>query len=286
MKTSLDCISCWVRMALQASRLAGADEETQQKIMLDVLQLLRDELGSDSPLRVAQQVQDCVANHTGCADPYMHLKINCNAEAENWESQLRESVQVAEDRFLQALKIAVVGNCMDYGAFSKLDLEKWMSTLNQQVFAIDQSGKLKNTLRSATSLTYFADNTGEIVFDAILIEELLKQRDMKTLRLVIRDQPFLNDVSGEELVPEFLRSHENVEIIPFPIVKERNHQLLWEKIMSSDVVISKGMANYENYSEHTGIYFLLIAKCDLVSDDLSRRSGIAVSTGDWVLFRS
>lgn len=286
MKTSLDCISCWVRMALQASRLAGADEETQQKIMLDVLQLLRDELGSDSPLRVAQQVQDCVANHTGCADPYMHLKINCNAEAENWESQLRESVQVAEDRFLQALKTAVVGNCMDYGAFSKLDLEKWMSTLNQQCFAIDQSGKLKNTLRSATSLTYFADNTGEIVFDAILIEELLKQRDMKTLRLVIRDQPFLNDVSGEELVPEFLRSHENVEIIPFPIVKERRHQLLWEKIMSSDVVISKGMANYENYSEHTGIYFLLIAKCDLVSDDLSRRSGIAVSTGDWVLFRS
>lgn len=286
MKTSLDCISCWVRMALQASRLAGADEETQQKIMLDVLQLLRDELGSDSPLRVAQQVQDCVANHTGCADPYMHLKINCNAEAEKWESQLRESVKVAEDRFLQALKIAVVGNCMDYGAFSKLDLEKWMSTLNQQCFAIDQSGKLKNTLRSATSLTYFADNTGEIVFDAILIEELLKQRNMKTLRLVIRDQPFLNDVSSEELVPEFLRSHENVEIIPFPIVKERRHQLLWEKIMSSDVVISKGMANYENYSEHTGIYFLLIAKCDLVSDDLSRRSGIAVSTGDWVLFRS
>ena len=288
MKTSLDCISCWVRMALQASRLAGADESTQQDVMAEVLELLRKEMNSDSPLRIAEKVQHKVAQRTGCEDPYMHLKINCNEEAGRWIDRLQEGIESvqAQDRLLQALKIATVGNCMDYGAFAKLELDRWLSDLDAQVFAVDDSPRLAKTLRSAKTLTYFADNTGEIVFDAILIGEILKQRSFDTIRLVIREHPFLNDVSSEEQVPELLRSHPNVEIVPFPIVRRREVQHLWEELVSSDVVIAKGMANYENYIEQRGFYFLLIAKCDLVSGDLRNRTGIPVATGDWVLYRS
>lgn len=61
---------------------------------------------------------------------------------------------------------------------------------------------------------------------------------------------------------------------------------MWEAIRNSDLVLSKGMANFENYSDEPDFYFLLIAKCDLVSGLISKRTGSAVNTGDWVFLRN
>lgn len=60
MKTKLDCYPCFLRIALQAARLSGADEELQTKIMTETLGLLQKPLDIESPLRTAKQVQDIV----------------------------------------------------------------------------------------------------------------------------------------------------------------------------------------------------------------------------------
>ena len=36
MKTYLECISCFFKQALEAARMAGADDETQKKILDEV----------------------------------------------------------------------------------------------------------------------------------------------------------------------------------------------------------------------------------------------------------
>jgi len=53
--------------------------------------------------------------------------------------------------------------------------------------------------------------------------------------------------------------------------------LLW--IRNHDLVVSKGQGNYEDLSDIKGIYFLLMAKCPVVAED------IEVKVGDIVIKR-
>jgi len=66
---------------------------------------------------------------------------------------------------------------------------------------------------------------------------------------------------------------------------ERNPEV-WNHNIGSDLVLCKGMANFENYSEQPGFYSLFIAKCDLVSGIVAERSQTTVQTGDWIFLRN
>ncbi len=51
-------------------------------------------------------------------------------------------------------------------------------------------------------------------------------------------------------------------------VKNEQDQKTWNQVTSSDIILAKGMANFENYSDEKNFHFLLISKCNLVSQTL------------------
>lgn len=109
---------------------------------------------------------------------------------------------------------------------------------------------------------------------------------MQKLRLVIREAPFLNDVCGENHLPDEIVRNPKVDVLRLSVVPaERDHEI-WKLIVGSDLVISKGMANFENYSEESGFYFLLIAKCDVVSQLIGDRTQSPVKIGDWIFMQN
>ncbi|MFP4357054.1 MAG: ARMT1-like domain-containing protein [Puniceicoccaceae bacterium] len=61
---------------------------------------------------------------------------------------------------------------------------------------------------------------------------------------------------------------------------------VWKSITGSDLVLCKGMANFENYSDEPGFFSLFLSKCDLVSRVASEQTNTPVKTGDWIFLRT
>ena len=77
-----------------------------------------------------------------------------------------------------------------------------------------------------------------------------------------------------------------VEILTLSVSPLEHDPDLFKVATESDVIIAKGMANFENFSHRDDFFFLFIAKCELVARLLSQRSGKSISTGDWIIHRS
>lgn len=286
MKTKLDCYSCFLRIGLQAARMSGANEVQQQCIMQQMLKILESNPINESPLAVAHRIQVAITQETGIADPYRAIKEQCNDEAKRQLPHLKTELAKSNDPLHTALKIAAIGNIMDYGVSSKFDVETLIDRLHHSDFVVNATSTFRSQLDSARTLTYIADNTGEIFFDSLLIEYLLSNYNLSSIKLVIRETPFLNDVADEEHLPVTLREKPSVEILRLSVVPAQRNPAVWNVIKASDIVLCKGMANFENYSEEHDFFFLFIAKCDLVSSTVSEKVQSLVKTGDWIFLKN
>ena len=283
MRIQLECHPCLLRQAARATRFAGGDNETAKRVLERAFTILQSHSGGRSPLTIAARLLDLVREQTGVADPFAAEKTRSNAEARRWLPQLRRQLAAEPDPLEFALKAAVAGNIMDYGAFASFDLESLLASIHQRSFRLSARDQLESRLDSARTLAYLADNAGEIEFDRLLIEHLLATYPLERLRLVVRSSPFLNDVcAGDQVVREF-EGIERLEVLQLSVDTAHRDPAVWREIVGSDVIVAKGMANFENYSERDDFLFLVIAKCGLVSREVSQRSGQHVDKGDWLL---
>ena len=74
MKTHLACIPCFFKQALEAARLAGADEVTQKKVLDELAGLLGDFSLSDCPPQMGKIIYGLVRKITGKDDPFKEIK--------------------------------------------------------------------------------------------------------------------------------------------------------------------------------------------------------------------
>lgn len=283
MQTTLDCFPCFLRQALQATRFAKADAGAQRRIIDLTLKQLGDSRPGQSPLELASAIYGLVRRETGESDPYRHAKERSNAEALRWLPTLHSLVKREADPLGFALKAAVAGNIMDYGAFAKFDVSPLIEELHRHQFTIDDRASLETRLTTARSLTYFADNAGEIVFDRLLLEQIVTRFPVETVRLVVRSAPFLNDALAEDAHAVGITRIPGLELHALPVSPADHDPDQWARATASDVIIAKGMANFESYSDLDSFHCLFIAKCDIISALLSERCGRPVSPGDWIL---
>ena len=80
MKTYLDCYSCFIRQALEATRIAGKDETVQKEVLSYVMDLLKAMDMSVSPPMQAQVIHSFIREFTGLRDPYESIKKEHNSE--------------------------------------------------------------------------------------------------------------------------------------------------------------------------------------------------------------
>ena len=283
MQTTLDCFPCFLRQALQASRFAGANDRRQRRIVDLALERLGNSPTGQSPLELASGLYEMVRRETGNCDPYRPAKKTSNNEALRWLPTMRALLKRDADPLGFALKVAVAGNIMDYGAFARFDVSSLLDALHQHQFTINDRASLEARLQNARSLSYFADNAGEIVFDRLLIEQLVAEFALEEVRLVVRTEPFLNDACEEDARVAGITRVPGVELLSLPISPRDHDPADWARATGTDVIIAKGMANFENYSDLDNFHFLFIAKCDVISELLTERCGHSVSQGDWVL---
>jgi len=282
MKLRLDCVVCIAKQALEAVRLATNNPKIQEEVLRRVMRHLTEIgwIGTPPQLVRASRVVELIEELTGVYDPYKDLKRASNDEALAMLNEVKSLIASHEDSLRAAVKVAIAGNIIDFVAVETYDLRATIEKVMKQEPAIDDYSRLRGEVLSAETLLYFADNAGEIVFDKLLVEEMIRVRGkpLRRISFVVKGGPIINDATIEDALYVGLDKLPNIEFKKVSSGKpgtgpELSSPEVLSWIRNHDLVISKGQGNYEDLSDIGEVYFLLIAKCPVVAEDIGVRVG-------------
>ena len=277
MKSKLECIPCVLRQVLRASQYSNLPKEIQEKILRESMEALLKETWDKTPPELAH-IAHRIARKYAKGDPYKEVKKKSNDETLSLYPKLRKMADKSKDPLRTAIRVAIAGNIIDFGALEEFDIEKTVNEVLHKNFAYDDYPLFVERLKDAKSILYFADNAGEIVFDKLLIEIIKKMKDYK-ITLVVKAGPIINDATLEDV--KYVGLDKLVDEIRYisngEIGYERNSPEVKRWIKEHDLIISKGQGNYEGLSEFQGIFYMLMVKCPVIAEDIN------ASVGDIVL---
>jgi len=279
MKTYLECIPCFLKQSLEASRMATDDEKIHEDVLKSVMDRLKSISFSNSPPELSKDVHDIIRNITNSKDPYKFVKDNSNKMAKEMYPGLKKIVEESDDQILMAIKLAIVGNVIDFGTTNRFDIKDMINNVLKKDFDNESYPHFINSLNNSKNILYLADNTGEIFFDKLLINELVKQG--KKVTYVVRANPIINDATisdakfaGIDKIAQVIEGDIGQKKSAPGIVLDFVSEVFLKNYKSADMVISKGQGNYEGLSDtNREVFFMLVVKCPLVARDIDSEVG-------------
>ena len=275
MNTHLECIPCFLSQSIEAAKMVTDDISIQEKVVKEVMKDLQNISFDKTPPEISTIVHRKIKEITGCNDPYLDVKLKENNYALKLENKLRYWVDSSENRLFTAIKLSVAGNIIDFGTPTRINIDTILGKINETNFLINNWKIFQKKLNETNRILYLGDNTGEIVFDKILIEELVKLG--KEVTFVVREKPIINDATLEDAkyvgLDKIVKVITGVKESPGTVLELCSEGFL-EEFNNAELIISKGQGNYESLNnENVNIFFLLIAKCKLVAKDLDVNIG-------------
>jgi len=280
MRTYLECIPCFLRQSLDGAKLVSTDRGLQEKVLREVLERASKMDLSDNPPAMAQYIHRLIRQHVNNDDPYRQIKQKYNQWALELYPYLKERINVSDEPLGVALRLALAGNIIDFGANGGLTADQAQVTIEQALSVPLPGGALEHFTRAtgqAQRILYIGDNAGEIVFDRLLLEELPREK----ITFAVRGGPVINDVTREDA--QMTGITEIVEVIDTGsdapgVILESSSETFKRCFEQSEIIISKGQGNFESLNEvPKRAIFLLKAKCPVIADHLQCR------IGDWIL---
>lgn len=276
------CPSCLLNRVYQECRYITDDEELISRIMERAIEIVLEEyrkkgVNAVSATRVHREVYRMLGTH----DPYAGVKKIANEQAMKALPTAKKYIENG-DRFRNAVIASIIGNSFDYGVLGHEvndgEFEQYFKREFKRGLTIDDTDEIKHLARG--NVVYLADNAGEIILDRLLVEEVKRLGGF--VSFVVRGKPILSDATIEdariagisEVADEILTNGKGA----IGIIEEELPEDTKERLENADIIISKGMANYECLSEgnYTNVAFLLRAKCEPVA------RSIGVKVGDMV----
>lgn len=279
MKTYLDCFPCFCRQTLEAVRFVTDDPAVHEDTLRRVLKAASEMNLRSTPPEMGRYIHHLIRDLTGNGDPYKKVKAEYNAAALALYPGLKRKVAAAPDRLEAAVRLAIAGNIIDYGATPGLEQSSaWQvidEALTKPLFGCGVAA-FREAVERAGRILYLGDNAGEIVFDRLLVEEL----DPAKTTFVVREVPIINDATMADAeaagLTGIVRVISNGGDAPGTLLDECSPEFR-EEFSRADVVISKGQGNYETLSDvPRRIFFLLMAKCEMIARDIGCERGSMV----------
>lgn len=279
MKVHLDCIPCFLKQSLEAARMATDDEKIHLQVMKEVLKNLEDVNFESSPPELSREVHKIIRTITKSDDPYKKVKNESNKMIEKIYDELKGEIEKSNDPLITSIKLAIVGNVIDYGAMNRFNIDDMIKHALEREFDDEEYPLFKETLEKSKDILYLADNTGEIFFDKLLLEKLKKIG--KKITYVVKENPIINDALPEDVnyagidkIAEIITCDKGQKISTPGVVMKYVSDEFKKTFEKADMVISKGQGNYEGLSDtQRRVFFLLVAKCPLVADDIGSNVG-------------
>ncbi len=262
------------RILFQSRLVEGSDEKASVKASLETLAHGLD-YGRKS-VDIATEVHRASYAVLG-RDPYHDLKVRADEVAGGFMDLAQEYVDGSEDKLRASLMVAVIGNIMDFGSTGGIDDPELFRSMFQQLMdqglGRDDSQRIEEVLDRPGTIVYMFDNCGESQLDKVLIR-YLRSRGKRVVG-VVRGAPILNDVTEEDAVRSGLDKELDLMLstgtfyvgidwrdVPPDVMRE---------IEGCDIVIAKGMGNYESLSDEelpVPVAHVLRTKCGPVADSM------------------
>jgi hypothetical protein len=278
MKADAECLKCLVDQAWRAAGLTGCTAAQREELLRRAGAMAATADLTLNPAALSQPLYGDLAQITGRNDPYLAIKQEANRQALEALPMVRRAVEAHPDPLRAAIHAAVGGNLMDSGVGTVFDFGRDLDALLHTPLVRDATGEFRALLHPGARLLYVADNAGEIVFDRILVEQLLKLGVLVTL--AVKAAPIINDAlmadaAGAgltDLVPVITTGAGDIGVN----FANASGEFL-RHFRESDIQLLKGQGNYESCeSEAPRGFFLLKAKCAVVADSLRVRLGDSV----------
>ncbi|HOJ02191.1 MAG TPA: ARMT1-like domain-containing protein [Anaerolineaceae bacterium] len=260
LKVYFDCYPCLLRQVLDAVHYLELDEEITKVILnqsMHDLMTMEDDLTSSE---MAAQIHQRVIQNGGGADPYQNVKRLSLKKALEQCEYAKNLILQSNDPLETALKMCTAGNIIDFGPASDFDLKTALDQALEMPFSHFDYKEFKSAVEHAERILFLADNAGETVFDRLLIEQINKPMDY-----VVKSAPIMNDALREDAqltgFPDYVTIMENGTAIQGTVLSHCSEEFL-KKYAMADLIIAKGMANFETLPNEGGrAFFLLKIKC-------------------------
>ena len=255
------------------------------EIMEDIFKYLSNNFKVDTNSNgTGSAMHKMIIEKTGCRDPYFKEKIEGNEIALKYLPDVKKIVD-EDDSLENYVKIAIIDNILDFGAFTlEDDIEGVIKESLKKDLAVKDIEEFEKSLKANDKVLYLVDNTGEIVFDKLLLEKI-KEYDLD-ITIAVKSVPILNDATKKEALDAGLDEFGEIVEIGCGTVGYVDSEIsdeFREIFNSHKFVISKGMGNFEGLSEidlsSKEVYFLLCAKCNTIS------RAIGANLHDMLLFK-
>lgn len=270
MPVSSECADCLMSRIQNTCVLAGRPECADAIVTACAARLadLRD-LEVPQPV-IASDLHRLAAGLLGVRDPYACVKRECTAVVQDACRTVGPRLVTFRDFVIAS----IIGNTFDHGVKGHRIADDFLAFFEEEFargLAVDDCDAIEGLLGR---VVYITDNCGEIVLDRLLIGHLARRGVHVTV--AVRDGPVLNDATledaralGIDLVADLLTTTGGGSEMGVPL--DRIPPELAGAIEGADLVIAKGMANYESLTEYSGlppVAHLLAAKCRPIAERL------------------
>lgn len=278
MKTGVDCLPCFLRQAARVAKISECPPPLRAKVVQAVAGHLATLDLEQSPPANAEGVYALIAALSGCHDPYQEIKQHSNRQALKAVSAVEAEHGHGPLPFSLALRLAIAGNAVDYGAFAEVEIARVQVQCRTAPLAVDHSTHLEqrlSVLKKDDLVLYLADNCGEIVYDRLLIAHLAA-RGLR-ICVAVKDGPIINDALLADALEAGLDRHariiSNGSCCPGTVLSRCSSEFrgLFE---AAELVIAKGQGNFESLTEcGREVFFLLLLKCPLAAAHMAELVG-------------
>lgn len=287
MKITTECVPCLIKRIIFETEQSSDDPEVRAEAVRKACNVLSKIYDPNAvSAKVATKVHSVVYDVLGDDDPYSELKNMSNKVAKELLPYVESIVDKSDDSLKTCMICSIVGNMMDFGiaggSSSPDDLSEAFDEYFQQGLGYSEYPRLRELIKNSKKILLFTDNCGEIVFDKILVREIKRFNPDMFLTLVVKGESVLSDATIDDaldlgfdkLVDEILTTGCFAVGVDFDKLPEE----LGKALDEADLIICKGMANYETFSEtsYHPIGYLMRTKCKSISESMGVPQGVSV----------
>jgi hypothetical protein len=277
------CVPCLLKRVTFEANLCG-DKKVAEALKAACKVFGEQYTGNECSADIATEVHRAAYKAMGTKDPYSKVKRQSNEVAKGLLPKARRILAGSRDKLTTAMRLSIIGNILDFGIGMKYhgpkDLIKHFDSLYNEGLGHSDIPKFKHLLKKGARVVYFTDNCGEIIFDGLLFQVL---RDMGVkVTVVAKGEPILTDATVEDIkrygIDKLVDEVLDTGTFAVGVDLKRLPKKVWRRVREADLIISKGMANYESFS-HSKIHpivHMLRTKCIPVAESMGMPKDISV----------
>lgn len=270
-RLNLRCVTCLLNKHLKGIPDTLSDVE-KLRYTQGILKIIGDADISMSAPEIVEQIDEFKQSYGGVAD-FTEIKKFYNNFLMGFEREIEANIEKSKNPLKMAVKYAMAGNYIDFGAMESVDEKALAKTLKEaDKIALDETEfvRFEAEIKNAKTIAYLTDNCGEIVLDKMLIKQILKLNKNVKLNVIVRGLPVLNDCTSDDAMQVGLDKLVDVlgngTAIAGTVLNKISPNAK-EVIENADLIISKGQGNFETLN-HCGknIYYLFLCKCEMFAN--------------------